>query len=726
VDCRAAQAAVSERMDGERLAPKRETQLEGHLIGCARCRAFVERAWRIRESVRFEVLTEVPDLVGTIMAQVSEEAGRSRTRRRLLPWRVGAAARFPSSQSGHHARGGWPGPGMDRPTLPEESTPRGARLGGRRGLRRELARLAVALLAGAVVGATVVSTGVWRDEDRAAPGVASAAEVSDGVARAAAELRSLHVRYLVTERNFKPAVPERTFSVDVWFGGPERFRLDVVDHTTYPAQPHGSWPRNDLTLIVDGSRSYSSVPAHCPRDAFPTCPFDANRVRRLQDQAPFAALSPGLTDAVLPVVTLAEEDRLTVLGRGQVEGREVVQVELAFEHAQPLFAVLQQGGSWRPFYAGDRVVLSLDRESWLPLQYRVYPAGGEDRKLWAFRFGLPEEPPDRSVFSASVVTVEEGQPSPDTFAIPSGPAESEGTVDLASIAKAAEELGRKPLVPADTANLELYRVSVDAARPGGPSEDLVVTFASGLAWLEVRETGSWSGPGPFGGVSGAAEQVELASGGVAYYEPATGELGRRLAIHAQGVDLYLETNLGRGQLLEVAASIPVRGEPLPRAWLVRQTGEGSTERVPVEIALSAIPVTATLPTLLPAGYRAVSAELVRLGETVAANVFFQAEETAVAGPIRLHLEAADALPPASGAEQFTVTVSGAPGRWTPDRGTLEWVADGLYRSLSADGFDLSQLLPVAESMDSGGGASTSSAGTLRADGAGREGEVDQA
>ena len=54
--------------------------------------------------------------------------------------------------------------------------------------------------------------------------------------------------------------------------------------------------------------------------------------------------------------------------------------------------------------------------------------------------------------------------------------------------------------------------------------------------------------------------------GIAYYEPATQDEGRRLTFHTGDGDLVLETNLTRDQLLQVAATLPIRGKPLPARW----------------------------------------------------------------------------------------------------------------------------------------------------------------
>jgi hypothetical protein len=661
VDCNAAQSAVSLRMDGERLVPRREAHLESHLETCERCARFADRAWRVRESVRFQVAGTVPDLVEPIMARVAEEA---RARRRGFL-------------------------GLRRLRQPKRH---GA-------LRRELPRLTAGLAVGVVAGATVVGTGLWSGGDRSGQATASAAEVSRQVARAASEIGTYHATYLVSESHFRPDVALREFTVDVWFSEPERFRLEVKDHTNYPK---GSWPQNDLTIIVNGSRWYSQGSMPCPPDAFPDCPLPADVVRNFDDRPPFAGSTPILTDSILPVTTLADSERLTVRGPSEVVGRTALRVELAYRDASPMFAFLQQGGSWRPFFPEDRVVLWLDQRTWLPLQYRVFPSPDPERRDWALRFALEPEPAGRAIFSATTLSVDRREPDPALFAIPAGPADSQGARSV-TLDRAVELVGREPTLPEDTAGLDLYRVVVPTPGPGQPSDQVLLGFSRGLSWLKVQETRAWEGTTPFGPVAAHAERVELAGGGVAFYQPSTGTFGRRVSIHGDGIDLYLETNLSREDLLKVAASLPVMGSDLPESWTAKTSAKGTSasERITVERAVTEAGFRVALPSRLPAGYRLVSAELVRVGPERGLNVYFQGAEIGTQEGIRLHMEpaAGSDLPPVSGAAQYAVEIRGVAGRWTPDRGTLEWIEGGVYHSLSAEGLGLQDLVAVALSME---------------------------
>ena len=111
----------------------------------------------------------------------------------------------------------------------------------------------------------------------------------------------------------------------VWFEAPERFRLDVVDRTDYPT----TTTPTDLKLLVDGSAWYASGPSPCPTA---TCPQRESLVR---NRLPFSTAAAAPTDLVLPISTLADADRLTVIGRRTVLGRPAVEVEVPFERSGP-------------------------------------------------------------------------------------------------------------------------------------------------------------------------------------------------------------------------------------------------------------------------------------------------------------------------------------------------------------------------------------------------------
>jgi hypothetical protein len=630
--CEAAERELSALLDGESVD---RDVLREHVESCPRCRAFEARARRLRELVRLEPAAPVPDLVPRIMDQV---------RRRPVPARAPAPAWL-----GH----------------------------------------AAAFVAGAVAAALLTG---GLPALRGGPEAALATEIPRRVVAAAAEVTSYRAAFAITERNFHPRVERRTFTARVAFVAPERFRARIADTTAYPS---ASWPRNDLTLAVDRDRWLLRQPVTCPREALPACDFGGVRFGAVEGREPFDDDAPLPTDIVLPVRTLSGTERVRVVGETTAMGREAVVIELAYRDAIPLFEYLHAGGSWRPLYPHDRVLVTLDRETWFPLAYEVYPVGGLERDRWAVRNGLPVERPGVPVLVVRARSFREGPVSVPR--IPELPgASDEGFRDrpMASIAAAA---GWDPVLPAELGGLVPYRAGMYADRP---SDEVLLSFTRGLTWLKVRETTSWNEPAVYGDVGELAQEVALPGGGVGYYEPATAELGRRLSLHSQGVDLYLESNLPRRELLSVAASVPVRGRRVPDRWLsLRLPGGAVQERVGLEEAAGAAPFV-LLPSTLPQDYRPAAAFVLRAEGRTEVTVYFRRPGAELDGVgIRLHQASGVGLPPPTDPDTLAVRVRGTTGRYSPSRGELEWLEGDIYRSLSGMSLDLGGLLAVSRSLE---------------------------
>ena len=636
-----AERLLSARLDGERLSARATSALEHHLETCPECRAFERGAYRLREAARFEVAPAVPDLVGDVMSAVGA-AGRPRQRLRVV--------------------------------TPTRSP--------RRRLVPRLAPVGVAVLVGALVGSLVVG-GPWQRTDTGS--ALAATEITEGISAAAVLLDAYQATFAITELHLSPEVPQRELTMGVWFEAPERFRLDVVDHTDYPTKATPT----DLRLVVDGSTWYAAGPAPCPTAS---CPQRESVVR---NRLPFSTAAPIPTDLVLPISTLADSDRLTVLGRGTVLGRPAIRVEVPFERAEPLFPFLSIGGDWRPFFPNDRVRIWLDARSWFPLRWSVYPATGAERDAWALRFGLPDEPALRPVFSVTALDVSLREPDPAVFDIPASASVRDQGARPVALADVPHEAGFEPVAPRTIAGLDRYRVVL----PRDAAGETLVAYADGLAFLNLGETRTWEGDAPFGPVGVQAEEVSLAGGGIAYYEPSSENHGRRVSIHAAGTDLYLESNLPRSELLAAAAALPVRGLSMPETWRLREIGASTVERVSLAAARASVPFPVELPTLLPAGFALASVELVDAGYGVGVTLYLRDRDAdAGIGTIRLHLEPAAELPPATSATQSKVDVAGAEGRFTPGRSQLEWIRDDVYRSLDAPGLELDELLAIASSI----------------------------
>jgi hypothetical protein len=547
--------------------------------------------------------------------------------------------------------------------------------------RRALVPAVAVFVVSAIVGSLVVG-GPWHDA--AAPGAIAAADVARGIAGAAPSISAYEARYAITERDLAPGILRRDLEMHVWFDAPERFRLDVTDLTSYA---HRTTP-TDVRLIVDGSEWYVSAPDACPT---PVC---GEREILVRHRTPFSSSAPAPTDLVLPLTSLGDPDGLRVIGRSTVLGREAIEVAVPFERAAPLFPFLSLGGRWRPFFPEDQVRVWLDATDWFPLRWEVFPSADAERRAWELRFGLPHEPPGRPIFDVAATSVALHEPDAATFTVPASAAEvrDQGATSVPSSAVAVRT-GFAPARPSVVGGLAPYRsiVSSDGTRS-------LLTYADGLSYLKLGETRTWSGDAPFGPVGVAAEAVALADG-VGYYEPADGEHGRRLAIHAAGADLYLESNLPRATLLEIASSLPVHGTAMPRAWRVQRTDGSVTRVVTLARARELVPFSLASPGALPAGLGLATVEVARVGDRTGVTMTFRDRTDALAASsVRLHLERASSLPPASSSHQLAVEVGDVEGRWTPARASLEWVSGGVYRSLDGPGLSLQEALAIAVSI----------------------------
>ncbi len=112
---------------------------------------------------------------------------------------------------------------------------------------------------------------------------------------------------------------------------------------------------------------------------------------------------------------------------------------------------------------------------------------------------------------------------------------------------------------------------------------------------------------------------------------------------------------------------------MPDSWSVQRARGARTERVSLEAG--ARRRSPSVPPNLPGGYVLASVErtVVRGRDSVTLTVR-QPDSDLGAEPIRIHLEAAGALPSAVAADRVTMTLDGAEARWTPSQGRLEWIA----------------------------------------------------
>jgi hypothetical protein len=650
VICERTQAALSAQMDGEHVGARQREVAAAHVATCAACTRFAEGSGRISTAVRIRLAEPVPDLVEPIMVAVAKERAPSIDVRPFM-----RHARSEVSPSGRRRR--------------RFAPPRG---------------LVAAALAGAIVGSVLVG-GPWQ---RPSSGPIAAAAVARDIRDAAGSVDSFQGTYTIREEGLAPDVPRRTLTMDVAFLAPQRFRLDIRDETSYP---NLSWTPTNLTWIQDVASTYSSGPSGCPADLVSHgCPPTRAATREISR---FSAAAPLPADLILPLATFGSTRGLHVAGEGQVDGHETVRVDLSFARAAPLFPFLAMGGTWRPFFGDDRVELWLDATTWFPVRSVVYPSAHPDRRAWEMRFGRTPESPDTPILQVDAISISTTPPDGSLFSIPGAAAPSSSSLSGLSAA-----LGYRPLAPAAPGDLHLATaITPSPATPATPRSLLL--YSDGLDYLRLGEQPDWHGRVPFGPVDATAQRVAVGSG-VGYYEPAGDQLGRRLAIHGTGTDVYVETNLPRSRLLSIASSIPLRGRPFPADWQVDSSSGLRVRRVTPDRAASIAGL--SLPPTLPRGYLAASAEVGSArGRAMSATFHLRQRESDTAGgPVTLHVELDAALPPASSDDQVRVRLGSLVARWTPGRSELEWVEGGSYRSLEG-AVDLRVLAALARSIVGG-------------------------
>jgi len=532
------------------------------------------------------------------------------------------------------------------------------------GMRRQrsaewTARLRVGAIAATVAALVVVGASLPGSVQP--PSAANASELSERIRAAARDLNALRANFEITERGWHPDVPVRRFTARLAFRAPESFVLSIRDHTLYPNPRR--WPANNVDVIANRRRWWIREPTTCPTAALPGCAIGATTEQRtILARQPFEGAGALPTDVAIPLETLASASGFEVLGRERVLGRPCYRVALPYRQAVPLVGALQPGGSWRPFRPFDRVEISVDSETWFPLRYEVVRSRAPLLSVRATSF----EQPSRL--------------DADLFAPPRG-----GFVRRGGFRPRPFEAVERT-VPSLRVDLAPYR----AGRTGDGGR--MLAFANGVTWLKVA-THAPQPPSLLYGTK--AEEVALQGGGYAYYEPSTLSLRRRVDLYGDRVDVHLESNLARAELLEVAASLGIRGRRLPR---VRAQGGLRIRRLDPDQAPPLAFV--RTPTYLPPGAEAAAAFLSRgRGRRATVTVYYrrpQAEYDGIgvritqARPVRL-------LPPTSERTR-AVRIGGVEGRWIAGRGEVEWIDGHTYRAVAAPSFGLSTAVRVARSL----------------------------
>jgi len=519
--------------------------------------------------------------------------------------------------------------------------------------------LAAAFVAGLIGGAVFIGLALRQ------PAQVAAADIPARVLAAQRDAAFLTARLHIIERSWHPAVPERTFSGTVSYRAPESVWVEIRDTTSYPS---AAWIPNHTSVVVDEEVAWSMGVPGCPTEALPGCLQEEPRLSVLTDREPFPDAAVAPLDLIVPAAGFTRAGEPELIGFRRLGEREAVGVEVTAAQVTSLLEALTATGNWRDVHPTDRVELWLDREALVPLALSVFPSDSQDRRLWAIGRGYADDP--RLAFlevTWSEVVINE----PVTVAFPSVPAADE-MPSAGFRAGPPSNLEASAGVPE---GMTIHRSGV-VSSPSGPLVS-VVSWSDGRAWLKIRSTGEWVGGRLFGDLGALVRPVELGSG-MAYLS----EQGDRVAVHGERLDLVVLGSLPTEVLLEVANSLSVTGLPVPVGW-----AEASTASL--EEARAAFP-----DLLIPQGIDGFGPAAIRVDDDVVTLAY--------PGPGNRAFQLAEAvdpeLAPPLEANVRGVALRGVQGRYSPDRGLLEWVEGNLTISLKSTSLSLQELVVIAESL----------------------------
>jgi hypothetical protein len=529
----------------------------------------------------------------------------------------------------------------DRPDLVAGVLDRIAHQPSRRTTVRRTLPLVAAAVAGLIVGATLVSARPGRGPDLVG------ADIPRRVLAAQSRIDSLEAQVEITERGWHPSVPVRRFTGALVYVAPETMILHLADRTEYPA---GQWVPNNVDVVVDRSMWWARGPAPCPTEAQPRCTPTEPRVRVVTGREPFAEDLPAPLDLVLPASGFAIGTDALVLERERdFDGRPATGVVTTAAQIGALLDALHVAGNWRPVPPTAGVTLWLDKERLVPVGVDVDEVSGR---------GAP----------ALEIRLRGAAPlaRPQDAAVPTPPA---APVVRDAGFRDGEEAGPTPSwLPA---GMQPYR-------NGAAGPVAAASWSDGRAWVKVRATEAWPGGRLFGGLGEIVRTVPLPGQGIGY----VGEGGRKVAVHGAGVDLVVTGSIPSPDLVRVAASLGVRGEPVPSDWVEASTATLATARA------------ALAPLLVLRGSKNYASPSIRVEDDTVTLAYAGAGDRGFV----LVQSPGTALAPPFDADVIGVRVRGRVGRWTPDTHTLEWLERGHLIEMRSRTLRLAELVDAAHQL----------------------------
>ena len=508
-------------------------------------------------------------------------------------------------------------------------------------------------MAGVLIGANLV--GVGSD----APEPVDASTLPALVAVAQGRVDGLQEELRLVERGWNPAVPERTYVGTLDYRAPESLALTWQDDTTYPS---GAWRPNDVTLRTDGEAWSATGVADCPSSAQPDCTVGM-RERAVVDRPPFADDAPVPLELIVPVRSFTRVDTATVVGEGEVAGRPTVEVEAAAAQVGPLIEGLAPAGNLRSVHPTDEVHLSLDAERMVPLRLRVVASQDPDRVTWAVHRGYADHP-GLVVLDLAVTSLDLDVPPAEQFQPPASPAPAD-----AGFRAGDPGIVLDPIVPEGFGPSREGRIE-------GATPTAVWSWTDGRAWIRLQATEAWVGPGLFGALGELVHPRSFGDDEV--YVRAD---GRRVGLHADGLDLVVDGSVGTDELVAVLEDVDVPPVELPADWPEHRAASPAAIRRAVPGVLG----------LLADGFERPAGRLD--GDAVVLFAVGAGDRS-----LRLDQVPGNHISGPVEPDYVAVEVRGEPGRYAPGSGRLEWVEDGRVLTLRGTGLTREELLAVAEGL----------------------------
>jgi hypothetical protein len=517
-----------------------------------------------------------------------------------------------------------------------------------RAARRPLVAAAVAAVAGMVAGATFVGIG-------GAPQSPAAADIPAEVVAAQRDVYSVDARFELTESDRPYARQGR-----LTYQAPESLVLGVSGGSS---------------LVVDGDAWWQESRRQCsPVPGRVGCPHEIARwVTAVSGREPFSPSTPIPLELITPVdsFTLAAPGGAG-LGRRTIAGHAAVGVTVTAAQVAPFLTGLAEAADVRPVYPADPVEIWLESTYLVPLAVDVRAADDPWRPNWAASQGVVDRPGD-VIVAFSMTSLRVNDPVSDqAFDPPRG--WPDATVD------AGFRAGDTTVAPSPDRLPEGFREhrSGTVSAPGGPRVG-VRSWTDGRAWLSVRATRGWAGGRLFGDLGPDVRPLDLGAAGQAYVSAD----GRLVALHGDGIDVVVSGSLPPDELQALATDLGVVGRPVPPGWSEATSGTlaGAARAVPGLLA--------------PRHLAGFGGAAVRIDGRTVSQVY--------AGPgdrgFTLVQDATAAqLAPSGAGDEVGLMVRGQRGRYSYERGELEWVEAGTSRVLRSPTLALGELVAIAEGL----------------------------